>query len=119
MRQALSALGALLALAACGSTADAPPRAEPLTMADAAAGQRLAETHCAACHSIGSGGASPHENAPAFRTLSRRYPISALEESFAEGVMVGHPDMPQFRLEPGEVEALIAYIYTVQEPRTQ
>lgn len=119
MRQALWAMAALLTLAGCGSMADTPPRAEPLTMADAAAGQRLAETHCAVCHSIGSGGASTHPNAPAFRTLSRRYSISALEESFAEGVLVGHPDMPQFRLEPDEVEALIAYIYTVQEQRTQ
>lgn len=118
MKQGLLALGAVLVLAGC-SSAPAPPPAEPLTMGDAAAGQRLAETHCATCHAIGSGGTSPHENAPAFRTLSRRYSISALEESFAEGVLVGHPDMPQFQLGPNEVDALIAYIYTVQEERTE
>jgi mono/diheme cytochrome c family protein len=92
-----------------------PPRAEPLTMSDAARGQRLAETHCATCHAIGADGTSPHELAPAFRTLSRHYPIRSLEEALAEGVLVGHPDMPEFRLEPDEIDALTAYIYTVQE----
>jgi len=42
----------------------------------------------------------------------------ALEEAFAVGGLVCHPDMPAFRLEPEQVDALIAYIHTVQEPRT-
>jgi mono/diheme cytochrome c family protein len=119
MKRALFAVAAGLALAACASDQTAPPRAERLTMADAAAGRRLAETHCSACHAIGAEGVSPHQMAPPFRTLSRDYPIESLAESFAAGVLVGHPDMPQFQLAPDEVDALIAYIQTVQEPRAE
>lgn len=117
MTHALYALAAALSLGACSLTAETPPRAAPLTVADAARGQRLAETHCSTCHAIGEDGTSPHDLAAPFRTLSRNYRISALEEAFAEGALVGHPDMPDFRLEPDEVDALIAYIHTVQEPR--
>jgi cytochrome c len=117
MKHALFALAAAVGLGACSLANEAPPGAEPLTVADAAEGQRLAETHCSTCHAIGAEGTSPHEQAPPFRTLSRNYRISALEEAFAEGALVGHPDMPEFRLEPDEVDALIAYIHTVQAPR--
>ena len=86
-------------------------------MADAAEGQQLAQTYCATCHAIGAEGASPHQMAPPFRTLSRDYPISSLEEAFAEGVLVGHPDMPEFRLEPDQIDALVAYITTIQDQR--
>jgi mono/diheme cytochrome c family protein len=118
MKHVLLALAAM-ALGACSLSDQAPPRAEPLTVSDAAAGQRIAETHCSTCHAIGADGVSPHESAPPFRTLSRNYRISALEEAFAEGALVGHPDMPEFRLEPDEVDALVAYIYTVQEDRAE
>jgi hypothetical protein len=55
--------------------------------------------------------------APPFRTLSRNYPVTALEEAFAEGVLVGHPDMPEFHFEPDQVDAIVAYIITIQEER--
>lgn len=119
MKQLVCALAAAACLGACSMISADPPRAEPLTVADAAAGQQLAETHCSSCHAIGAEGVSPHQLAPPFRTLSRAYPISSLEEAFAEGTLVGHPDMPEFRLEPDEVDALIAYIHTVQEPRAE
>jgi hypothetical protein len=32
--------------------------------------------------------------------LEARYPLEALEEALAEGIVTGHPDMPQFALEP-------------------
>lgn len=115
MNRVILAIAGLLTLGACSLSEPTPPPAQPLTMADARQGQVLAQTYCASCHAIGDQGASPHSQAPPFRTLSRRYRISSLEEGFAEGVLVGHPDMPQFRLEPDQVDALIAYIYTVQE----
>lgn len=119
MRNILLAAAAAIMLAACGGTYGTPPSAAPLTMADAREGQRLAETYCVACHAIGETGSSAHPEAPPFRTFSRNYRISALEEAFAEGVLAGHPDMPEFRLEPDRVDALLAYIYTVQEPRSE
>lgn len=56
-----------------------------------------------------------HPEAPAFRTLWKRYPIDALEEAFAEGIYVGHPDMPEFIADPDQIAAVIAYIESIQE----
>jgi cytochrome c len=33
----------------------------------------------------------------------------------AEGLFVGHPDMPQFTFEPQDVGAIIAYLKSIQE----
>jgi cytochrome c len=55
--------------------------------------------------------------APPFRTLSNFYPVGALEEAFAEGVLVGHPDMPEFSLEPEQIDDLLAYIQSIQDRR--
>jgi mono/diheme cytochrome c family protein len=81
----------------------------------AAAGLQLAETHCSRCHAIGVDGESRHPMAPPFRTLSRNYPVNALEEAFAEGILVGHRDMPRFELEPAQIDAIVAYLGAVQQ----
>lgn len=82
---------------------------------DIAEGRRLAEIHCARCHDIGAEGDSRHPSAPRFRMLSLNYPVTALEEAFGEGILVGHPAMPEFRLEPAQIDHLLAYIESVQE----
>ena len=56
----------------------------------------LVKENCARCHAIGKEGASPHPEAPPFRTLSSKYPVEDLAESLAEGIVSGHPDMPIF-----------------------
>lgn len=53
---------------------------------------------------------SPHPDAPAFRSLARRYPIETLAEALAEGISTGHPDMPEFVASSAQIEAIIAYI---------
>lgn len=78
------------------------------------AGRRIAEANCQRCHAIGATGESPHPPAPPFRTLSQRYPVSDLQEAFAEGVRVGHPDMPEFQLPPDQIDDLLAYLQSVQ-----
>jgi hypothetical protein len=50
-----------------------------------------------------------------FRTLGKRYPIEALEEALGEGIISGHPDMPEFRFERNEVRAITAYLKSIQE----
>lgn len=111
-----AALAAGLALlGACASAPDPAPVAQ--TAGNLAEGQRLAEINCARCHAIGATGESPNPLSPPFRTLSRNYPVNALEEAFAEGVLVGHPSMPEFRLEPVQIEDLLTYIQSVQEQR--
>src|ERR1041384_2511870 len=59
-------------------------------------GAQLLQQKCAPCHAVGKTGDSPRQEAPPFRTLSQRYPIESLEESLGEGIMSGHPDMPEF-----------------------
>ena len=92
--------------------------APSLSAQDSAAvkrGEALLSRNCARCHATGTAGSSPHPEAPPFRTLSRRYPVEGLAEALAEGLFVGHPDMPQFAFEPRDVGAIISYLKSIQE----
>jgi mono/diheme cytochrome c family protein len=113
MRAILIAAIAGVAIGCAQTPPEAPP---PLAERSAVAeGRQLAEIHCARCHAIGAEGESTHAMAPPFRSLSQNYPVTALEEAFAEGVLVGHPDMPEFQFEPLQVDSMIAYLQSVQE----
>ena len=79
-------------------------------------GKALVEANCALCHAVGKTDRSSHPDAPAFRTLSQRYPLTDLEEAFAEGISTGHPDMPEWVANPDQIEAIIAYIGSLQQP---
>lgn len=83
--------------------------------ASIAGGRALAERICARCHAIGSDGESPHPDAPPFRLLHERYPVETLEEALTEGIVTGHPDMPEVSFEPEHAAALIDYLVSVQE----
>ena len=109
MRHSIVVIACLTA-AACVSPAPAP-EADP----QVSEGRFLVEVHCAACHAVTRNDRSKHREAPALRTLSKNYPVSALEESLAEGIVVGHPDMPEFRFRPEDVAAVIAYLESIQE----
>lgn len=73
-------------------------------------GRAYARTHCARCHSIDQNSASPFALAPPFRTLHERYPVESLAEALAEGIVTGHPAMPEFRLEPDQIADFIAFL---------
>src|SRR5215211_459955 len=77
-------------------------------------GQRLVEANCARCHAVGRTGDSPLPIAPPFRTLHTRYPVENLAEALAEGIVTGHPTMPEFRLDPDQIDNLIAYLKTLE-----
>jgi cytochrome c len=77
-------------------------------------GQELVTQECGRCHGIGRSDASRHPQAPPFRTLSKRYPIEALEEALGEGIISGHPDMPEFQFDNDDVGAIIAYLKSIQ-----
>jgi cytochrome c len=92
--------------------------AEP-AYADAALlarGHALVANRCGRCHAIGKTGESINPKSPPFRYLSRRYPLSDLQEALAEGIIVGHEglEMPQFQLSPRMIDALLAYMNSVQ-----
>jgi cytochrome c len=78
-------------------------------------GEELLTKSCASCHAVGRTGDSPRKEAPAFRTLGQRYPIESLEEALGEGVMSGHPDMPEFSFDADDVGAIIAYLKSIQQ----
>jgi cytochrome c len=78
-------------------------------------GEELLQKDCGKCHAIGRAGESPDKEAPAFRTLSERYPIESLEEALGEGMMSGHPDMPEFQFDVDDVGAIIAYLKSIQQ----
>jgi cytochrome c len=73
-------------------------------------GKTFVLANCAGCHSIDKISASPLSIAPPFRTLHLKYPVESLQESLGEGIVTGHPTMPEFRLDPGQVGDVIAYL---------
>lgn len=73
-------------------------------------GRTIAEANCARCHSIESTGASPFTPAPPFRIIARLYKASDIEEALVEGIVVGHPAMPEFHMTSEEAAALAAFI---------
>lgn len=77
-------------------------------------GRLLVETNCSGCHAIGADDVSRHPDAPAFRTLSERYPIDSLAETLTKGIPIGHPDMPDFLMTASQIDEIIAYIMSVQ-----
>lgn len=79
-------------------------------------GETLLARDCGRCHAIGRTGDSAHKLAPAFRALAKRYPIESLEEALGEGIMSGHPDMPEFKFDADDVGAIIAYLKSIQQP---
>ena len=97
-------------LVACAQ--DQTPIGDPSQSAGAALAERL----CAACHAVGVNDNGQHSDAPPFRTFGETYPIEHLAEALAEGIIVGHPDMPVFEFSPDEVDALLSYLEQIQTP---
>ncbi len=81
-----------------------------------AKGRALLEANCARCHAIGAADESKHKEAPPFRVVVTRYPPDNLAEALAEGLVSGHPDMPEFVFEPEEVEAITTYLDSLKPP---
>jgi cytochrome c len=108
MHHAQAALVA--ACAVIGSPQPAPAQMSPA----AQRGLTYVRVHCARCHSVDKVTPSPLKIAPPFRTLHERYPVESLQEALAEGIRTGHPTMPEFRLDPGQVGDVIAYLKTLE-----
>lgn len=77
-------------------------------------GRNFARVNCAPCHSIDRVSPSELAAAPPFRTLSSRYPVESLEEALGEGIVTGHPSMPEFKLEPDQVGDFIAFLKSLE-----
>jgi mono/diheme cytochrome c family protein len=79
-------------------------------------GHTIAREHCARCHGIGPTDQSPFEEAPPFSHIAERYPIENLAEAFAEGILIGHKEMPPFEFRPRDIDALLAYLGSLEPP---
>jgi cytochrome c len=99
-------LGGMLALMAVGGFATAAVAESEL----AERGRIIADTYCSTCHATGETGASPNAEAPPMRGFKERWPVEHLAEALAEGIMVGHPDMPEFAMTTSEIDAFLAYL---------
>jgi cytochrome c len=103
-------------VAAVAISALLPPLAgaEEALSPPAQRGLVFVRTHCAKCHAIDRVSQSPLPAAPPFRRLRERYPVETLQESLAEGIVTGHPSMPEFQLDPGQVNDVITYLKSLE-----
>jgi len=91
-----------------------PANGEEVLSPAAQRGMVIVRTNCSRCHAVGKVGDSPLPIAPPFRTLHERYPVEDLQEPLAEGIVTGHPTMPEFRFDPGQVGDIIAYLKSLE-----
>jgi mono/diheme cytochrome c family protein len=96
-------------------TTASPAKAADTLSPAAQRGFVLLREDCSRCHAIGRVGGSPLKIAPPFRTLHERYPVEDLEEPLAEGIITGHPTMPEFRFDPGQVGDIIAFLKSLED----
>lgn len=88
-------------------------KAEEL-LGDPAAGRRLAEDVCSACHVIAPGHASTTEfEAPDFSDLAKDPRVTAL--SLRVFLQTPHQRMPDLHLDRDETDNVIAYILSLEE----
>jgi cytochrome c len=109
------AIGALpLLVAGLTLVVPLPASGETALSPEAQRGLAIVRTKCASCHAVEKVGLSPLKAAPPFRTLHSRYPVEALEESLGEGIVTGHPAMPEFRFDSNQVGDVIAYLKSLE-----
>ena len=99
--------------AACALAALADPALAQMSPA-AQRGLTYVRVNCARCHSVDKATQSPLRAAVPFRELHQRYAIGDLAASLTEGIRTGHPSMAEYRLDPGQVADVIAYLKTLE-----
>lgn len=100
-RRLLLALG--LSLFACAGEASANPDR----------GRILAQQWCAQCHGVRPNEASIEPTAPSFSAIAREG--SATEYALRVFLRTPHPTMPNFILQPEDIDDLVSYIVSLRE----
>jgi cytochrome c len=108
------AMAIIATVTAFASTAPELARSEEAFSPAEQRGLVFVRTNCSRCHSVDKVSKSPLPMAPPFRTLHERYPVENLEEPLAEGIITGHPSMPEFKLDPGQIADVIAYLKSLE-----
>ena len=110
---------AVAVVAGLGMARHEPPPAAPAPPAAAAVpsaerGHALVLRDCGGCHAVETTGDSDYSPAPPFRTLHDKYPLEALEEAHAEGILSGHPAMPDFEFTAEEAADIVAWLKALE-----
>jgi len=78
-------------------------------------GKALLQSLCSRCHAVGLTGASPHPDAPPFRSFGDR---KLYDDDFAQRLQTGlstiHKDMPSFQFDRPDAEAAVNYLKAIQ-----
>lgn len=108
-------LGLAAALVSC-APARSPPGdlvessdLEAESEAPAELGRKIATSLCARCHALEGDQPSPHPAALPFPVLARRWPAETLLTRLEEGIQATHPDMPEVRFAPAEIDPFLAF----------
>lgn len=112
-RLLVMAIGAGLTLQACAEQKDSP-HGEVSAMELMGQGEAMVENLCVSCHAIKQDDESAHPDAPALRDLSKSMDLESLRIPLMEGIIVDHPDMPDWAFEPHHVDALLYYLNSIQ-----
>ena len=107
MQRTIKALVPMWVLAATVAIGDA--------RADAAHGLALAEQWCSQCHGVRPNEASPTRGATSFSEIAAK--ASTTEMSLRVFMQTSHPTMPNFILEPDDLDDLVGYILSLKSAR--
>jgi mono/diheme cytochrome c family protein len=109
-RAPISLVAATALMALCGTPATAQGD-------QSARGLKLVMEKCARCHATGRADLSPDPKAPPFRNFGKTYPPEHLAEALAEGIVTGDNNMPEFKFDPRDVDAIIDYLAMISSHR--
>jgi cytochrome c len=71
--------------------------------------------NCGDCHGVGQADASPHKTHRLSANCRICFRWTRWRRHFSDGrIYSGHPDMPEFIATPEQVDAIIAYIASLQ-----
>jgi tetratricopeptide (TPR) repeat protein len=76
-------------------------------------GAALAEKNCSTCHTLRPTSVGMGKNAPAFRDIYQKHQLYALRQPVTQAILAVHEKMPQFKVSPQELDAVVAYINSI------
>lgn len=90
------------------------PIADALDIGDARKGGAYAQKACSGCHNVlPSEAASPHRQAPSFKRIANTPGMSVT--ALTVWSRTTHPTMPNFIIDPKDMDDLIAYILSLRD----
>ena len=78
----------------------------------ASRGEGLAQQWCSQCHAVSPGQQSPNPKAPTFSAIAAE--PSATDYSLRVFLRTTHATMPNFKIDPDDIDDLVAYIRSLK-----